>query len=200
MANNAISTEVTRSALFVEEVKVSSFQKVGTMTAVLKQTIETISKYPSKSVSSDMQDNIFGMQDFGFESQEYTSTRTNVAFMDVPTGSTIESVTLQLSKFPKACLYRVMSNEPILTDKQKYSITAGLKTMDDYANSQVIRYGEGSEQAGELLLDSNGKVQYRAVYFSIKDKEDIDLRNNSDEMYLSPELELEFNEAILANG
>ena len=200
MASNAIKTTVTKSSISVAEVKVSDFQKAGTKTAVLKQTVNTKSIYPSKSVSSDMQDNIFGMQDFGFEEQEFDSSRTNVAFLDVPENATVESVTTQLNKFPGATLYRVMSNEPILTDKQKYAISQGLKTMDEFANSQVVRYGEGSGNAGELLLDSNGKVQYKAVYFSTKPKEDIDLRTSSDEMYLSPELEMEYNEAILASA
>ncbi|HHT96395.1 MAG TPA: hypothetical protein GXZ90_00690 [Clostridiales bacterium] len=198
--NNAVSTEVIKSALVVEEVKVSNFQKAGTKTAVLKQTIETISKYPTKSVSSDKQDNIFSMQDFGFEEQKFTSVRTNVAFLDVPENSTIESVEVQLRKFPNACLYRIISNEPILTDKQKYSISAGLKTMDDYANSQVIRFGEGSPDAGELILDSNGKVQYRAVYFSATEKEDMDLRTHDEVNYMSKEIELEFNESILTRS
>lgn len=200
MASNAIKTTVTKSSILVAEVKVSDFQKAGTKTAVLKQTVNTKSIYPSKSVSSDMQDNIFGMQDFGFEEQEFDSSRTNVAFLDVPENATVETVTAQLNKFPGATLYRVMSNEPILTDKQKYAISQGLKTMDEFANSQVVRYGEGSGNAGELLLDSNGKVQYKAVYFSTKPKEDIDLRTDSDEMYLSPELEMEYNEAILASA
>ena len=200
MANNAISNIVTRSAIIVEEVKVSNFQKEGTKTAVLKQTIETISKYPSKSVSSDKQDNIFNMSDFGFEEQEFTSTRTNVAFMDVPENSTIESVQAQLAKFPEACIYRILSNEPILTSNQKYSIDAGLKTLDDYANSQVVRYGEGSPKAGSLLLDAMGKVQYRSVFFSAKGKADVDERTEDNKMYLSKELELEFNESILVNN
>ena len=198
--NNAVSTEVRKSALIVEEVKVSNFQKAGTKTAVLKQTIETISKYPTKSVSSDKQDNIFSMEDFGFEEQEFTSVRTNVAFLDVPANSTIESVEAQLKKFPKACLYRIISNEPILTDKQKYSISAGLKTKDDYANSQVIRFGEGSPDAGELILDSNGKVQYRAVYFSATEKEDMDLRTHDEVNYMSEKIKEEFNESILTRS
>ena len=198
--NNAVSTEVRKSALVVEEVKVSNFQKPGTKTAIIKQTVETISTYPTKSVSSDKQDNIFSMQDFGFEEQEFTSIRTNVAFLDVPENSTIESVEAQLRKFPKACLYRIISNEPILTDKQKYSISAGLKTMDDYANSQVIRFGEGSSDAGELILDNNGKVQYRAVYFSATEKEDMDLRTHDEVNYMSKEIELEFNESILTRS
>lgn len=198
MSNNAISNVTTRSPLVVEEVKVSNFQKAGTKTAVLRQTVETVSTYPSKSVSSDLQDNVFGMEDFGFESQEYTSTRSNVAFIDVPENSTIESVQAKIDSFPKACLYRILSNEPILTNNQKYSITAGLKTMDDYANSQVVRFGEGTVNAGSLLLDNNQKVQYRAVFFSSQHKEDIDRRDATDNMYLSPEIEEEYNTVSVA--
>lgn len=200
MATNAIKTEIFKSPIEVAEIRVSDFQKTGTKTAVLKQIVNIKSVYPTKSVSSDLQDNIFGMQDFGFEEQEFESKRTNVAFIPVPENATVESVTAQLKKFPGACLYRILSNEPILTDKQRYAISQGLKTLDDFANSQVVRYGEGSENAGELLLDSNGKVQYKAVFFSTKPKDDIDLRTADDTMYLTPELEMEYNESILANS
>ena len=199
MSNNAISNTVTRSPLIVEDIRVSDFQKEGTKTAVLRQTIETVSKYPSKSVSSDKQDNIFSMAEFGFEEQEFVSTRSHVSFMDVPENSTIESVQAQLAKFPGACNYRILSNEPILTTNQQYSIDAKLKTLDDYANSQVVRYGEGTPNAGKLLLDPNGKVQYRAVFFSSVHKEDVDERTSDNAMYLSKALEIEFNENALVN-
>lgn len=199
MANNANSHKVTRSGLVVEEIRISDFQKAGTATAVIKQTIETISKYPSKSVTSNKQDNVFSIEDFGFEEQEFSSTSNLVSFMPVPAGSTIESVQAQLAKYPGACNYRVLSNEPILTTNQKYSIDAKLKTMDDYANSQVVKYGKGSEKEGQLLLDQNGKVQYRSVFFSSTPKEDEDLRTEDSTMYLSKEIELVYNESLLLN-
>ena len=197
MENSNVTTVTTKGPIVVAEIKVSDFQKAGTKTAVLKQTITTVSSYPTKSVTSDMQDNIFGLEDFGFEKQDFTTTRVNVAFIDVPESATIESVTAQLAKFPNASLYRVLSNSPILTNNQKYAIENNLKTMDDFANSQVVRYGENSENAGQLVLDQYGKIQYKAIYFASQGHEDIDLRAEDAEMYFTPQIEVEYNEAIL---
>ena len=197
--NSRIQTRITKGEIEVAEIRVSDFQKAGTKTAVLKQTVETLSLYPTKTVTSDMQDNIFSTEDFGFENQEFKSTRTNVAFIPVPENATVETVKKQLSKFPNATLYRVISNEPILTSNQKYAIEAGLKTMDDFANSQVVRYPEGDPKAGELILDKNGKVQYKAVFFSTQNKEDIDMRTDDEKMYLSEEIEHEYSNAILVS-
>lgn len=192
--NNGIKIVVNKYPIEVSEVKVSDFQKAGTMTAILKQTIETISTYPTKSVSNDKQDNIFSIEDFNFdEGESFTSTRTNVAFLDVPEGNTVESVKLKLGNFPNACIYRELANEPILTSGQKYAIKQGLKTMDDFANAQAIR-----DSNGVLILDKNGKIQYKAVYFSAQEKDDVDRRTSDDIFYMSPELELEYNQAILA--
>jgi hypothetical protein len=200
MATSNVITKVGKSPITVAEIRVSDWQKAGTKTAVLKQSIKTISSYPTKTVTSDMQDSIFSLQDFGFETQDFVSERTYVAFIAVPENATVESVTAQLAKFPKASLYRVLSNEPILTNNQKNAIERGLRTLDEFANSQVLRYGEGTEKAGQLLLDSNGKVQYKAVYFASQGHEDIDLRTQDERMYLSPELEVEYNESILVNA
>ena len=109
----------------------------------------------------------------------------------VPT--TVEAV---MKKIPKtACLYRIKSSFPIISDNQKYAIDEGLRTMDDYANDQVLRYPEGAtnkegeDVSEELVLDEQGKAQYRAVFFYSTHKEDRDLRNNSaDEFYSSEEI------------
>ena len=194
---NGIKTTVTRGDIEVTSIGISAFQKEGTMTATLKQTVETISLYPTKSVNSDLQDNVFGIEDFGFEATPHSNKRTNVVFLDVPEGSTVESVKERLSKFPNATLYRILSNHPILTDKQQYAIDNGIRTKEEFANSQVVKYGEG-EHAGELILDQNGKVQYKATFLSTTDKEDVDRRTpEPEDVYMSEEIEMLYNEAIL---
>ena len=196
--HNGIKTTVTLGDIEVSEVKVSDFQKSGTMTAVLKQTVTTVSSYPTKSVSNSLQDNVFDIEEYGFEKKEYPpSVRTNVVFLNVPEGSTVDSVKTRIAKYPNANLYRILSNRPILSDNQLYSITIGQRTMDEYAESQVVRYGEG-EDKGELILDANGKVQYKAVFFSSTGKDDEDRRTASlDDMYLSEGIEVAYNEALL---
>ena len=200
---NGIKSTIVFGNIEVAELKVSDFQKKGTKTAVLKQTVKTTSLYPAKSVSNNLQDNIFGLEEFGadFVTEPYVSTRVNVAFMDVPETSTIETVKAKLALFPKATLYRIMANKPILNSNQEYAIKQGLKTMDDFANAQAVKYGQDDDKGhvkGNLILDKHGKVQYKVTYFSTTEKEDMDLRNDiPDDQYLTPELELEYNEALL---
>lgn len=199
MSNEAerIRKEVTKSPLTVSRVYTGSFQKEGTVTAEIKQTVETKSFYPSKSVTSDKQGNIFAMQDFGFEEKDFTSSETRVAWLDVPANSTLESVTQTLAKHPEAELYRTMASKPIITDNQQYAIETGLSDHDHFANSQAVRFPKGHANAGSLALHK-GAPQYRAVFFWPSVKADEDYRG--EEAYVSPELQAEMDEAgILAD-
>ena len=74
--NSGIRKEVSVSGIVVSRVYKSDFQKDGTLTAELKQTISTDSFYPSKSVSNSMQGNIFAMEDFGFTEQKFENNET----------------------------------------------------------------------------------------------------------------------------
>ena len=199
-AENRIRTEVSKSGLTVSRVYEGMYQKEGTLTAELRQEIKTDSFYPSKSVANNMQDNIFGTSDFGFTEQEYSNTEKRVAWIDVPMGSTVESVTAKLANFPNAHLYRVLANEPILTDSQAYAIapTNGdepLTTKEAIANGQVVRIPADVEgDGGKLALDRNGNPQYRAIFFSADGKKvDEDRRTTAKEPYMTPEIAQEFN-------
>lgn len=194
--NSGIRKEVSVSALNVSRVYKSDFQKEGTLTAELKQTISTDSFYPSKSVSNSMQGNIFNMEDFGFTEQKFESSEGRVAWIDVPEGSTVESVVEKLKAFPDAMLYRVLSNKPILSDADQFAIDnpdLPDATLDRYANAQAVRFSENDpENAGKLSLDKAGKIQYRRIAFSTSKVEDLDMRTSDPEdFYVSPELKAE---------
>lgn len=156
----------------VERIEASEFQKENSLTAMLVQEIETISSYPSKRVSNSLKGNIFSSEDFGYESQDFTNIEKRVAFILVPENTTVESLEEVLAKHPDACLYRTLSNEPILDEGQKYMIQTGQRTLDFFADSQAVRDSE----TGELILDKNGNVQYRRVEFWPEKREDVDLR------------------------
>lgn len=192
--NGNVKIEVTRYPIEISEIRVSDFQKKGTKTAILKQKVETKSFYPSAQVSNEFQDNLFTTEDFGFEDKVFTNTRTNVVFLDIPEDTTSKQLQARLDKFPEATLYRVLSNRPILTSNQEYAIKEGLRTLDDFAHSQVIRDGETQS----LILDNNGNIQYRVTFFSLLDKQDVDGRNG--DVYMSEELEAEYNAALLVNA
>jgi hypothetical protein len=192
---NAIRKEISASEIEVSRVFKGDYQKPGTMTAELKQTVTTISHYPSQVVVDSLQDNIFDTKDFGFKEQSYDNKEVRVAWIDVPEGMSAEQVKARLESFEGACLYKILSNRPILSDRQQHAINNPELpdvTMDTFANSQATRYGAEHENAGNLVLDRNGKIQYRGVFFSTSTKEDQDLRTaDVADFYASDELQAE---------
>jgi hypothetical protein len=187
-----VRKEISKSALAISRVYAANYQKEGTLTAEIKQTVTTKSYYPSKSVSNNMQDNPFSTSDFGFSENEYTSQETRVVWVDVPADSTVESVGAKLSSLPGATIYKVLANKPILSDNQIYAINAGLTTEDAIADKQVVRYPSGHPQENQLILDPNGKVQYKATFFKSSVKEDEDMRTELvSDFYATPAMNSE---------
>lgn len=202
--NQAIQKSVKKSPIALARLFVSDFQKEGTITAELKQTVTTTSKYPTKSVSNDLQDNIFKTEEFGFETKDYVSDRVDVAWLDVPSNSTTESVLKQLSLFPDATIYRIVSNSPILHSGQSARLESEESQekanllFNQIANRQVLRYSNKSteDNAGKLILDLNGKPQYKVTFFSSTAKEDQDYRTLDADFYGSPEILAELNNSV----
>jgi hypothetical protein len=168
-------TETSKGGLEITRVHATQWQKEGTLTAEIKQTVTTKSFYPSKSVSNNFQDNPFSTAEFGFAEKEFVSTSKRVVWVDTPMGSTVESVMAKLAALPEATVYRIYANHPIISDNQDYAIKAGLTTKDAIADKQAIRYGEGDPQVGKLIL-KNGKPQYKADFFKSTSIADQDLR------------------------
>lgn len=189
--DNRVRKTASKGALEISRVYAASYQKEGTLTAEIKQTVTTKSFYPSKSVSHNLQDNPFSTSDFGFSEQEYTSEERRVVWIDVPTGSTEATVAAKLATVPNATIYRILANYPILSDSQNYAITAGLTTMDIIAERQTVRYPEGHPQAGALILN-NGKPQYKATFFKASAKADEDMRTaDPADFYATAEMKVE---------
>ena len=186
-----VRTEVSKGGLEISRVHATAYQKEGTLTAEIKQTVTTKSFYPSKSVANNFQDNPFSTAEFGFAEQEYSSNSKRVVWVDVPVGSTAESVTAKLAALPDATIYRIYANKPILSDNQLYAINAGLTTKDAIADKQVVRYGEGDPQVGKLIL-KNGKPQYKADFFKSTATADQDLRTEDPaDFYATPKIKVE---------
>lgn len=206
-----VKKSVKRAALEVSRVYKSDWQKEGSLTAELKQKHITTSSYPSKRVENNMQDNIFATEEFGYEDTNFSNEKTLVAWIDVPENSTVESVVAKLASFPEASIYRVISNFPILHSGQVSQInrliTEGkqaeaLDLKNSIANRQVIVYGQDTEdglhKAGELILDSLGKPQFKADYFSTTLREDIDDKDNKpDSFYVTPEIKTKMQETTI---
>jgi hypothetical protein len=197
--NNAARQQVVKSAIKVRRIFANDYQKEGTLTAELEQEVTTESFYPSKRVKSEFQSNLFdAKQDFGFEEKEFTSTEKRIAWILVPMNATIEEITKRLAEKKESTIYKVLSCEPILDDAQKYSISIGQRTLDQYAGAQAVRFGAGHPDEGKLIL-FNGKVQYRRTFFMDKPQVDIDNRSNG-KVYLSAALQAELSGASMLQG
>lgn len=200
MSTNEIKRETSYGKLTIDSVNASMYQKAGTLTAQLRQVIKTKTTYPSSTISDGVSDNLFSMNEFDIEDgQTFENSETRVAFINVPAGSTLQMVELKIKALEdagkKPCICKVISNEPILTPNQEAAIAKGLKTLDDFANSQVVRYGTNHVNAGQLILDDSGKVMYKRTFFKASHVED---ENNcgTGEGYMSPAIAEELNAVV----
>jgi hypothetical protein len=198
-SSNGIVRTMHKGPITVARVYKSDFQKSKTETAELRQTITITSVYPSQRAGNSLQDSLSPISAYGFEESVFDSVENRVAFPMVAEGTTLEQAMALLAANPNACLYKVLSNEPILSDTQQYSISIGQRTKDQFANAQAVRYPENHETSpNQLIKDKFGKVQYRQVFFSKIAKADEDRRTEDQVCYLSPELKAELEGAPIA--
>jgi hypothetical protein len=193
-----ITKEKNYGKLTIDSVQASRYQKAGTLTCQLRQVVTTSTTYPSTQISDGVSDNLFGASEFTDvgEGQTYENSETRIAWLNVPAGTTIQAVQSKLDALYAAgkepCIMKVISNEPILTDNQRNAISKGLKTMDDFANSQVIRYGSNHSNANALILDDNGNPMYKRTFFLQEMTED-ENRCSAEDVYLSSEIAAELS-------
>ena len=141
----------------VDSVKADAY-KDALDSAQLRQEVTKI--YPSVQTSNSMSDDLFSSADFGLEDgSEYKEIR--VTWISVPKGTSAETVQAMLDKCPDAKIYKILSNEPILTSGQEYAIEAGLTSLDVFENAQMVR-----DAAGNPIPDGNGAIQFSAKFFS----------------------------------
>ena len=112
----------------------------------------------------------------------------------------------------KATIYRVISNAPIITHYLHDKIKEGGITLDEIAWKQAVRHDSCQglslndrirmweefeklyDHDENFILDSKGKVQYSAFFFSNTYKEDIDIRGNKNHPeYISKEIAAELS-------
>lgn len=203
--NQTIRQETTRGVISLDRLYKADYQKEGTMTAQIRQVVTVKSMYPTQKVSSTLQNNIFSQEEFGIENKEYTSEETRVAWIPVPSNATESQIKEKLdAAYAKgACIYKVLSNKPILDENQQYAVNNPdiEATMDTFANSQVVRYPVGHEKAGQIIKDNHGKVQYRRTFFWNCPMEDQDVRTlDSADTYLSPEIAAELQGSSIMQG
>lgn len=187
---NKIEKSTTKGIVTVSRVYKAHYQKSGTITAEMKQTVEEISLYPDKTIRDNLQGNVYDLGEYDQEKRQFKKTRTDVTWIDVPDGQSVESVSQRLSQYPNATLYRILSNHPILSETtEKYyqglidsdQEALAVQIKNRIANSQILRYHTTDADSGhfkdDLILDKFGKPQYKACFLDeTGKKEDKDLR------------------------
>lgn len=203
---SGVSHTTSVGKITLDKISKSDFQKEGTLSAQLRQIVTTVSSYPSKKTATELQANIFDNAEFGFEAKTYESTEARIAWIPVPANidQAVLEAKLVLANEKGACIYRVLSNAPILDENQKYAITAGIRTLDQFAATQAVRYPENEKTiadgtANKLTLDKAGNVQYRRTFFWNSPMADVDVRGTV-EPYVSPELMAELAGASVMQG
>lgn len=137
----------------------------GILNAQLRQTVTSI--YPTMNIKSGglFEPNAFGDAVAG---QSYESTR--VTWLDVPAGTSVETLQQLLNASPSARIVAVYGNkvEDVLLPNEKAAIAAGLQTLEFFEEKRRIRAKDGSELPGER--------QYSNFFFDKAGRADIDLR------------------------
>jgi hypothetical protein len=194
--SNAIKEEIKRKPVMFSRLYKSPNQKEKSLTLEVKQEITKLSYYPSKKYNNNLQDSLFNESEFGTESKPFSSKETRVAWINVPSHINEEQAKAKLLNNKNSCIYKILSNYPILDENQERAITTGLKTIDDFALNQAVRYPDSHEKGGELILDASGNIQYKRTFYSAETKADIDLRGNGKE-YAPEELLEEIHGAVV---
>ena len=160
----------TFNPIVVRKVEEHKYKK-GIMQAEIAQIITTT--YPSARIANSKAGNIFDISEFDGleEGKSYESTR--VTWIDVPQGSTVESITARLAQFPKAKIRKELANkvELVLTEEQLNA--ANDPNLPDYTLE--------SAKGRFLVKDSNGiplpVEMYAQNFFSPEGAEDLDMRS-----------------------
>lgn len=172
-----------------------------------------VRQYAGKQVESNFRDSLFSVEELGIETQDFTQDR--VTWIPANLEHTKKDVQKALKEVENACIYRVLSFDPILEDGQIRVLKNGLTgdALKNFLKENKIKGGEWTEECSEILLDKiaarqlvvygenntegkdadepvliSGKKQYRALYFSKTYRPDLDLR--VEEKQVMPALEL----------
>ena len=163
--------EKTFGPILVDHVAPSAY-KANRSQAQLRQVIT--SEYAGGRVGNNLQDAFVSAETFGFSAKTYDENR--VAWVDVPTSWTVAQVEAHLKTMPKACIYKILSTEPILTSEQENWVD-GLSKAEAAEFVQRIADRQLVIDQDETPVFYKGVPQYRATFFSATAKADVDQRS-----------------------
>lgn len=118
----------------------------------LRQVVKTT--YPKARGNA-----LFQSAEFG-PGQDFDEKR--VTWLNVPEGTTVEQIVERLNTLENPTLVRTLGLKPILSESQLTAMQKGIntKTWEQYAENYVRNGNEG------LAVKFQGRLQYRAIYFS----------------------------------
>lgn len=163
---NANQIKTIYGKITVDSIGESEYKK-GIFQAQLRQKITRA--YPSVKVGNSHSDSLFGADAFKLpDGQSYESTR--VTWINVPEGTTVEALQAKLDTLPEACIYRIISNDvtDVMHDGQHQAVNAGIRSIDKFMDSLLVRDREGNEL--------EGPSQYSQSFFKMTYTEDVDMR------------------------
>lgn len=206
--NTAGLISVPKGPITVDEIKDSL--KKGLREAQIRQVF--VKSYPSAKTSNEFKDSLFDNDELGLTTTDHEETR--VTWIPVHIKHKTKDVEKALESLPDACIYKVLSHNPIITSDQRRVLENGLSgdAFEDFAEtnnlkktewdeecsaillekisaSQLVVYGEDNDQekdADEAVL-FNGRKQFRQTFFSKTARPDMDLRGIQDKQEI-PEL------------
>ena len=143
--SNAIRTEKTFKAVTFDELYKSEYQKPGTLTARVRQIVETLSYYPNMIPTNSKSDNLFSNDEFGeaTEEQVFSSEENRVAFINVPLDATKEEIEKRLAALGVKPVFTRNSapNPSLLLNRGEPSATVSqtLKPLQTVRLSGILR-------------------------------------------------------------
>ena len=191
---------VTRGPLLFSRIFINSFQKKGTKSLEVKQQLHTKAVYTGIKVSNDFNDCMCEVEEFegATEPRVYNSTETRVAWILFPVNMPDEKIMERFKQYEHTgCIFKILSNNAILDEDQLQAIDRGLKTYDEMADRQAVRYGanDPNGNALKLILDKEKNAQYKRTGFSKTYRPDVDLRFGKSEVYQTPRIKAEMEGA-----
>jgi len=173
------------------EFRISNYQKAGTKTLMMRQSLTTTYTYSGSSDGSNsLQQNPFADSIPETEIEEHIKESNRVCFLSVGDSMTEEEVVGAIK--PSWRIQRTWANRPILSTEQEFMIKEGKLSYDDIAEKQLVVDPDN----GSPILDSFSKHQYFRDNLNLHGEEDVDLRGNSEE-YIPTAFKMEADTGIV---
>jgi hypothetical protein len=196
---------ITRSPLIFSRIYVNSYQKKGTKTMEVKQKLFTTAVYSGIKISNKMNDSMYDAEEFAGATQprKFDSVETRVAWILIPVNESEADSMIRFKKYEQTgIIFKILSNSPILDEDQLKAIDRGLKTYDEFADKQAVRFGANDPDgnAGKLILDKQKNAQYKRTGFSRGPRADEDFRDGKSNVYQTPMIKAEMEGASALLG